>query len=123
MSKTVNNYQRYLQTYAGKKLLEKHDLEEVGHWRVLGEDPNCDWGGSHHQPYLTTMYGRLYDVLREAVELGGFWNWGSGREIIRTETVMAKTYPYEPIERPLTKVDKLMMSLTPEELKELRNKL
>lgn len=47
-----NGYDRYLKTYNGRKLFETHDLETEGMWQVYGEDPNCDWGGSHYEPRL-----------------------------------------------------------------------
>lgn len=78
-----DNFERFLRTYSGKQLLEKHKLDEEGVWEVRGEDPNCDWGGAHHQPYLGTFEGRLRDVIEHAVELGGFWQWGAGGSIKR----------------------------------------
>ena len=35
-----------------KRLLEKYSPNEKGIWHIQGEDPNCDLGGSHHQPTL-----------------------------------------------------------------------
>lgn len=80
MSKT-SNYERFLSTYSGQKLLEKHSLEDEGTWEVLGEDPNCDLGGHHYQPRLGVYTGKLRDVIEMAVEMGSFWTWGSGGDI------------------------------------------
>lgn len=74
--------------YFGRKLLENHSLDEYGVWQVYGEDPNCDFGGYHHSPYLSTYEGTLREVLTIAVELGGFWNWGAGGEIRKAPDVV-----------------------------------
>ena len=80
-TKPVSNYDRYISTNSGRSLLREHSLTEVATWRILGEDPNCDFGGSHHQPVLGYRVGQLSDVIREAVELEQFWKWGSGGNI------------------------------------------
>lgn len=91
--RTKNFNQFAYVTYSGKKLLEKHSLSEYGIWKVEGEDPNCDFGGSHHNPYLGTYEGKLEDVITVAVELPGFWNWGGGGNITRMniEKIDSKT--------------------------------
>jgi hypothetical protein len=71
----------FLGTYSGRELLKKHNMDETGIWEVRGEDPNCDMGGSHHQPYLGTYEGTLRDVAEAAVEMSGFWQWGGGGSI------------------------------------------
>lgn len=78
----------YLKTYSGKSLT-KAQLEKVGKWQVLGEDPNCDFGGHHHQPSLGFYDGKLEDVIALAVNLPGFWQWGGGGDFkeIHVETV------------------------------------
>lgn len=78
---STNEYERFLTTYSGKRLLEQYSLTETGLWLIRGEDPNCDWGGFHHQPILGYREGVLRDVIEEAVEMGGFWQWGSGGSI------------------------------------------
>lgn len=65
-------------SYAGRKLLENHSLDETGYWKILGEDPNCDMGGHHYQPDLGTFEGRLHDIIMYGVTLPGFWQWGAG---------------------------------------------
>jgi hypothetical protein len=82
MSTKKNNYQQYTEvSYSGRKLLKEHSLDETGLWEILGEDPNCDWGGHHHQPQLGIVEGRLGDIIAYAVELAGFWTWGGGGDI------------------------------------------
>lgn len=75
------NYNKFVGTYGYGDLMKKHSLEEYGIWNVYGEDPNCDLGGSHVNPYLGAIEGKLVDVIREAVELPGFWQWGGGGKI------------------------------------------
>lgn len=72
------NREEFLGRYSGKKLLEDYKLNEKGLWKVSGEDPNCDFGGHHSNPYLGTYEGRLTEVIDIAVELEGFWTWGGG---------------------------------------------
>jgi hypothetical protein len=74
---------RYLSTWQGNRLLEKHSLDDEGVWRVRGEDPNPDMGGHHHQPELGIFEGRLGDVIGYAVHLPNFWTWGGGGSIDR----------------------------------------
>lgn len=78
---TTNNYTKFLNTYSGKRLLEKHSIHETGIWEVRGEDPNCEWAGPHHEPYIGTYTGVLADVIILAVESASFWTWGGGRRI------------------------------------------
>ena len=83
MEKNIDKYQRYLKTYSGQHL--KHSLSEVGVWLVKGEDSNPDMGGSHYQPTLGYFEGKLSDVIRYAVELPGFWQWGGGGDFIKQD--------------------------------------
>jgi len=77
--KTKTEFDRYINsTWAGQDLLKKHSLSEYGIWKVYGEDPNCDFGGHHHTPYLGKFQGTLEEVIRHAVTLSGFWQWGGG---------------------------------------------
>ena len=59
----------------------KHSLNQKGTWLVKGEDPNCDFGGHHHQPTLGYFEGSLEQVMRKACTLPGFWTWGHGGDI------------------------------------------
>lgn len=86
--KADESFERYVTTsYSGKKLLEKHSIFEEGTWQVYGEDPNCDMGGHHHEPYLGTFSGQLENVIHKAVNLAGFWRWGSGGRIVKVEVI------------------------------------
>jgi hypothetical protein len=77
-----DTYTKYTKvSYAGRKLLDNHSLNEEGIWQIFGEDPNCDFGGAHHQPELGIVEGKLEDVIRYAVSLSGFWAWGAGGDI------------------------------------------
>jgi len=86
------NYRRYLTTYSGKQLIPQ--LKKVGTWHVKGEDPNCDFGGPHYQPSLGYYEGKLEDVIRMAVELPKFWQWGGGGsiELISVSKVGSDTF-------------------------------
>lgn len=89
------NYKKYTEsTYSGKRLLEQHALDEQGLWHIHGEDPNCDFGGSHHQPDLGIVEGRLGDVIAYAVELPNFWNWGAGGSITKLGAIPKITPQY-----------------------------
>lgn len=78
-----SNYQKFLKTWNGQKLLKEHSLTDEGIWEVCGEDPNCDLGGHHYQPYIGTVDGVLEDVIRWAVMQKNFWQWGAGGTIER----------------------------------------
>jgi hypothetical protein len=88
MSKNLKQYTDV--SYSGRELLKKHKLNEYGVWRIKGEDPNCDMGGYHHQPDLGLYEGRLDEVIAYAVELPGFWTWGGGGSITKTEVELPK---------------------------------
>ncbi len=79
--------EKFLDTYNGAELLKKHDLTEYGLWEVKGEDPNCDFGGSHHEPFLGHYEGALADVIDIAVQLQGFWQWGAGGKINKVKSI------------------------------------
>lgn len=89
MAQTAN-FNKFFSTYSCKRLLEHHALDEYGKWEVFGEDPNCDFGGPHVQPYLGLLEGSLPDVIAEAVEMPGFWRWGFGGEIKKAVTGIAR---------------------------------
>lgn len=72
---------KFVNTYSGKKLLEKHSLSTEGTWAVYGEDPNCDLGGPHHQPLLGYYTGKLIDVIANVESMNSFWQWGAGGRI------------------------------------------
>ena len=66
-----------------KRLLEAYNTHEVATWTIYGEDPNCDLGGSHHEPLLETVTGTYCNVVDYALELAGFFQWGSGGRIVK----------------------------------------
>ena len=109
----------YTKTYSGRRLLEKYSLNESGVWEVRGEDPNCDMSGYHHEPYLGTYTGVLSDVIKLADSLPGFWGRGAGGSITKLDIMDATT----DLNKINTKVDELIATLTPDEIKELKRKL
>jgi hypothetical protein len=78
-------FEKYQRTYGGVELLKKHSLDEVGLWEICGEDPNCDFGGHHHQPYIDTVHGKLKDAIEFGVTHKDFWQWGGGGRIRKIE--------------------------------------
>jgi hypothetical protein len=75
----LEQFRQYTEvSYAGRQLLQKHSLDEVGIWKIKGEDPNCDLGGHHYQPELGIVEGTLRDVIMYGVSLPSFWQWGAG---------------------------------------------
>ena len=80
MSKTPRkeNFKKYLETWSGKRLLQEHKLSDEGFWEIRGEDSNADLHGSHHQPQLGIVEGKLEDVIFYGANLPGFWQWGAG---------------------------------------------
>ena len=85
ISQKPGNYEKFKSTYAYKQLIKNHSLSERGIWEILGEDPNCDMGGSHHQPSLEIVEGTLEKAIQYAVELYGFWQWGGGGNLVKRE--------------------------------------
>lgn len=74
-------------------------------YAVYGEDPNCDMGGSHSNPFLGTVEGTFNDVLEHAANhMKGFYTWGGGGYIKPTNTLKEN---YEPIVLDKTKKLKL----------------
>lgn len=86
--KTNEKVKQYLGRNSGQELLKKHSLDEEGTWEVRGEDPNCDFGGYHHMPSLGFYKGKLEDVIKVAVNLPRFWQWGAGGDIKKKEDDM-----------------------------------
>jgi hypothetical protein len=69
-----------------ERLLKDHSPSEFGTWRILGEDPNCDLGGAHHEPELETVTGTYANVVEYAMTLGSFFQWGAGGRIKKVST-------------------------------------
>jgi hypothetical protein len=77
--------ENFSKTYSGKQLLDKYPLNTEGLWKIEGEDPNCDLGGSHHNPHLGYLEGKLEDVIKAAVKMKGWFTWGGGGYITKVE--------------------------------------
>ena len=71
-----NNRQR-----VKEELLSKYPGDRFGLWIISGEDPNCDLGGSHHEPLLTRVEGEYAEAVEVALSLTGFFHWGAGGSI------------------------------------------
>lgn len=63
------------------RLLNEYPPNTQGMWEILGEDPNCDLGGSHVQPKLEVVSGTYKNVVEYAITLRGFIGWGYGGSI------------------------------------------
>lgn len=64
-----------------ERLLRAYAPDEPGVWKILGEDPNCDLGGHHHQPELEIITGTYKNVVDYALKLPQFFTWGGGGNI------------------------------------------
>lgn len=74
-------------TYSVHNLLTKHKRTEQGTWEIRGEDHNCDFGGSHHQPYIATVSGTLKQAIEYASKSAEFFTWGGGGSINKINIV------------------------------------
>lgn len=74
-----NNLEKYLSGWSYKS--NPIPLDKVGNFRVKGEVLNPGFGGSRYQPELGIFRGKFEDVASYAVEISGFWQWGSGGSI------------------------------------------
>ena len=63
------------------RLLKDYPADAQGTWQILGEDPNCDFGGPHHEPELEVVTGTYKNVVEYALTLPRFFNWGGGGRI------------------------------------------
>lgn len=80
------DFKNFCNGYSGRSLLKNHSLEEYGVWEIRGEDPNCDFGGYHHEPYLDTVECTLEKAIKYAITLDRWFTWGSGGSIKKVET-------------------------------------
>jgi hypothetical protein len=89
VSEREPNLEKYRKTNAYADLMKRHlhEFDDVGIWQVLGEDPNCGLGGSHHKPSLGFYEGTLREVLEVAVMMPGFWQWGAGGDIRKVDVI------------------------------------
>lgn len=68
-----------------RRLQAQHPDNPFGLWEIRGEDPNCDFGGHHHEPLLTRIEGNYFDAVELALSLTGFFSWGGGGSIKKVE--------------------------------------
>lgn len=68
---------------ARDRMLKDYPADDHGTWKILGEDPNCDWGGHHSMPELEVVTGTYANVVAYALTLRGFFQWGSGGRIVK----------------------------------------
>lgn len=68
-------------SYVRDRLLKAHGPDETGAWHIYGEDPNCDLGGPHHEPYLGVVEGKYSEVVEHALKMPHFFTWGGGGRI------------------------------------------
>jgi len=104
-------YRQYFNTWAGKELMRKHSLLDVATWQIKGEDPNCDFGGPHHQPDLGLYHGSLEQAIKYGIKLPNFWTWGGGGSFTKTNIVTAAEQVAN-----FTKKGAALAKLTPEEI-------
>ncbi len=114
-----SNYERYLNTYSGRNLLEKYSLDQEGLWKIRGEDPNCDMGGSHIMPELDIVEGKLKDVIEYGVELSSFWQWGGGGDF----TLMSKPKKINPVENKRRAELKNRLAQLEDEMRKIKQEL
>ena len=56
-------------------------------YAVYGEDPNCDLGGPHGNPFLGDVEGTFKEVLEHAANnMTRFYSWGGGGYITPKES-------------------------------------
>ena len=67
------------------RLLSKYPPTQSGMWKILGEDPNCDFGGSHHEPELEIVTGEYRNVVEYALCIKDFFSWGRGGRIVEVK--------------------------------------
>jgi len=70
-------------TNARERMLKDYPADDHGTWKILGEDPNCDWGGNHIEPELEVVTGTYSNVVTYALSLRGFYQWGRGGRIVK----------------------------------------
>lgn len=78
---------RWYKSRDGIQTLRKHAYNERGVWQILGEDPNCDFGGYHHMPFLGVVSGTLDEAIDWAVDHPEFFQWGAGGSIMKIEVI------------------------------------
>jgi hypothetical protein len=69
---------------------ETYKSEEYGYWVAKGEDPNCDFGGPHSSPVLGYFEGKYKHVLSYAKTLPGWFTWGYGGRVEKSNIEFVK---------------------------------
>lgn len=92
MDTNTSRLEKFKNTRSYKELVDKHNLNESGVWRVFGEDPNCEISGHHQEPELGLFSGVLDDIIEFAVDLPGFWEWGAGGRITKMKAPIFITH-------------------------------
>lgn len=70
------------------QLLDEGSLRGLnGTWQIFGEDPNCDFGGPHHEPLIATVQGTYESAVEYALGLPNFFTWGGGGKVRKVEVV------------------------------------
>ena len=59
----------------------KYKLDQVGLWKIRGEDPNCDFGGPHHMPELGYVEGTYEKAIMWATIQPNWSSWGAGGDV------------------------------------------
>lgn len=61
-----------------------YPMDEVGYYKVDGEDPNADsWSGPHFNPFVGIYHGTFRNVLSAALSNPEFVSWGYGGKITK----------------------------------------
>ncbi len=77
-------------SYGVQDVLKKFSLDTVGFWEIREEDPNCDFGGHHHNPYMATLSCTLAEAIEFAAGSPRFFGWGAGGTITKIEITNLK---------------------------------
>lgn len=72
---------KFLRGFYGERLMKEHHISDYGLWEILGEDPNCDYSGSHIQPHIAYVEGTLEQAILYAVKQPKWNTWGTGGNI------------------------------------------
>ena len=81
--------EKFLSGPTGRKLLRQYSLDDVGLWKVEGEDDSPgDWGASSNIPVIDLISGSLRDAVEHAVANPRFWTYGAGGNITKVKTVV-----------------------------------
>lgn len=76
---------------------EQIDPDAWGTWAVHGEDPNCDMGGPHSNPYLGSFSGTLREAALWATKQGGYYQWGSGGYLQLSSAASSSAVTNDPV--------------------------